>query len=103
MAAPKRVKAVEPDSVREPIGEDVVDSLPYVLVVVQVDHTISSTNAAARRFLPQLEDARHCHEAFSCRTPGGPCDLGYLAAPPLPRQAPLPEVRLDIPPGPRLA
>ena len=80
MAAPKRVKAVEPDSVREPIGEAVVDSLPYGLVVVQVDHTISATNAAARRFLPQLEDARHCHEAFSCRTPGGPCEHGCLAA-----------------------
>src|SRR5436305_8847232 len=99
MAAPKRVKAVEPDSVREPIGEDVVDSLPYGLVVVQVDHTITSTNAAARRFLPQLNEAKHCHEAFSCRTPGGPCEHGCLAARAVARQGPLPEIRVDMPPG----
>src|SRR5436190_21141691 len=70
------------------------------MVVVNVDHTITSTNAAARRFLPRLEECKHCHEAFSCRTPGGPCEHGCLAARAVARQGPLPEIRIDIPPGP---
>jgi len=85
---------------RQPVDEAVVDYLPYGLVVVQVDHTITSTNAAARRFLPRLDDAKHCHDAFACRTPGGPCEHGCLAARAVARQGPLPEIRIDMPPGP---
>ena len=54
---PKQVKKKSPAAAdgRLPVDENVVDSLPYGLVVVQVDHVISSTNAAARRFLPGSE------------------------------------------------
>src|SRR4051812_34512636 len=84
---------------RVPLDETVVDSLPYGLVVVQADHTITSSNATARRFLPQLDQVDVCHEAFSCRVPGGPCEHGCLAARAVARQGPLPEIRIDMPPG----
>ncbi|MFL5896472.1 MAG: BTAD domain-containing putative transcriptional regulator [Thermoleophilaceae bacterium] len=97
---PKRVKPKAAPDVREPLDEAVVDALPYGLLVVQADHSITSWNAAARRFLPQLADARQCHEALSCRVPGGPCEHGCLAARAIARQGPLPEIRIDMPPGP---
>lgn len=82
-----------------PLDETVVDSLPYGLVVVGADHTISSANATARRFLPKLDGVKHCHEAFSCRVPGGPCEHGCLAARAVAHQGALPEIRIDVPPG----
>src|SRR3954466_11456950 len=96
---PKRATPKPSSELRTPIDDSVVDALPYGLVVVQADHTILSTNAAARRFLPQIAKAEHCHEAFSCRTPGGPCEHGCLAARAVARQGPLPEIRIDMPPG----
>jgi two-component SAPR family response regulator len=96
----KRVKPKSAPDLRVPIDPTVVDSLPYGLVVVQADHTITSSNATARRFLPRLDEVEKCHEAFSCRVPGGPCEHGCLAARAVARQGPLPEIRIDIPPGP---
>ncbi|MEA2424617.1 MAG: hypothetical protein QOH13_1027 [Thermoleophilaceae bacterium] len=96
---PKRVKPKSSTELRIPLDETVVDSLPYGLVVVQADHTITSSNATARRFLPQLDEVERCHEAFSCRVPGGPCEHGCLAARAIARQGALPEIRIDIPPG----
>src|SRR3954453_16753737 len=84
---------------RVPMDETVVDSLPYGLVVVDADHTITSSNATALRFLPQLAEVEHCHEAFSCRVSGGPCEHGCLAARAVARQGSLPEIRIDMPPG----
>jgi DNA-binding SARP family transcriptional activator len=84
---------------RVPIDDTVVDSLPYGVVVVQADHTITSSNAAARRFLPRLDQVELCHAAFSCRVPGGPCEHGCLAARAVARQGSLPEIRIDMPPG----
>lgn len=96
---PKRVKPKPSPDLRAPLDQTVIDSLPYGLVVVQADHRISSSNATARRFLPHLKDAQRCHEAFSCRIPGGPCEHGCLAARAIARQGALPEIRIDIPPG----
>jgi DNA-binding SARP family transcriptional activator len=96
----KRVKPKSSPDLRVPLDQTVVDSLPYGLVVVQADHTITSSNATARRFLPQLDEVDLCHEALSCRVPGGPCEHGCLAARAVARQGPLPEIRIDIPPGP---
>jgi DNA-binding SARP family transcriptional activator len=96
---PKRAKPKSSTELRIPLDETVVDSLPYGLVVVQADHTITSSNATARRFLPQLDEVERCHEAFSCRVPGGPCEHGCLAARAIARQGALPEIRIDIPPG----
>jgi DNA-binding SARP family transcriptional activator len=95
----KRVKPKSSPELRVPIDPTVVDSLPYGLVVVQADHTITSSNATARRFLPKLEGVEKCHEALSCRVPGGPCEHGCLAARAVARQGVLPEIRIDIPPG----
>src|SRR5438309_661307 len=97
---PKRVKPKSSPDLQIPIDDGIVDALPYGLVVVQADHAIVQSNAAARRFLPHLQESAHCHEAFSCRTPGGPCEHGCLAARAVARQGPLPEIRIDIPPGP---
>lgn len=97
---PKRVKGKSSAELRIPVDPAAVDALPYGLVVVQADHSITSWNAAARRFLPQLEQAGQCHEALSCRVPGGPCEHGCLAARAIARQGPLPEIRIDMPPGP---
>jgi DNA-binding SARP family transcriptional activator len=97
---PKQVRPKSSPSLQAPLDDAVVDSLPYGLVVVQADHTVTTSNAAARRFLPQLAEPEiACHEAFSCRTPGGPCEHGCLAARALARQGPLPEIRIDMPPG----
>src|SRR3954469_1708433 len=84
---------------RVPVDETVVDSLPYGLVVVNADHTITSSNATARRFLPQLDEVEHCHAALSCRVPGGPCEHGCLAARAAALQGALPDIRMAIPPG----
>ena len=97
---PKRVNVKSSHDDRDPIDETVVDSLPYGLVLVQADHTIISSNATARRFLPQLGEVNLCHEALSCQVPGGPCEYGCLAARAVARQGSLPEIRIDIPPGP---
>jgi DNA-binding SARP family transcriptional activator len=97
---PKQVKQRSSPGVQAPLDDAVVDSLPYGLVVVEADHTITSANAAARRFLPQLATPGiHCHEVLSCRVPGGPCAHGCLAARALARQGPLPEIRIDMPPS----
>src|SRR3954447_26422857 len=96
---PKRVKPKSSPDNRVPLDQTVVDSLPYGLVVVQADHTITSSNATARRFLPQLGDVELCHQALSCRVPGGPCEHGCLAARAVARQGALPEIRIDMPPG----
>jgi DNA-binding SARP family transcriptional activator len=97
---PKRVTPKSSPDLRPALDDTVVDSLPYGVIVVQADHSITQSNAAARRFLPQLDKAEHCHEALACRTPGGPCEHGCLAARAIARQGPLPEMRIDIPPGP---
>jgi DNA-binding SARP family transcriptional activator len=97
---PKREKPKVSSDDQVPIDETIVDSLPYGLVLVQADHTITSSNATARQFLPQLPDVGLCHEAFSCRVPGGPCEHGCLAARAVARQGALPEIRIDLPPGP---
>jgi DNA-binding SARP family transcriptional activator len=96
---PKRVKPKSSPEQRVPLDETVIDSLPYGLLVVQADHTITSSNATARRFLPQLHEAERCHEALACRVPGGPCEHGCLAARAVIRQGALPEIRIDLPPG----
>src|SRR3954470_12358923 len=97
---PKRVKAKSSAELRIPLDPAAVDALPYGLVVVQADHSVTSWNASARRFLPQLDQASHCHEVLSCRVPGGPCEHGCLAAGAIARQGALPEIRIDMPPGP---
>jgi DNA-binding SARP family transcriptional activator len=96
---PKQVRPKSSPNLQAPLDGAVVDSLPYGLVVVQADHTVTSCNAAARRFLPQLEQPGvSCHDVLSCRTPGGPCEHGCLAARAVARQGPLPEIRIDMPP-----
>lgn len=97
---PKRGTSESSPDLQTPLGGEVVDALPYGLLVVQADHAITSSNAAARRFLPQLGEVELCHEALSCRTPGGPCEHGCLAARAVARQGALPEIRIDMPPGP---
>jgi DNA-binding SARP family transcriptional activator len=100
MTTPKKVKPKSSPRLQAPLDGAVVDSLPYGLVVVEADHSVTNCNAAARRFLPMLDKAGvTCHEAFSCRVPGGPCAHGCLAARAVARQGPLPEIRIDMPPG----
>jgi DNA-binding SARP family transcriptional activator len=96
---PKRVRPESSPDLRTPSEEALIEALPYGVIVVQANHAITSSNAAARRFLPQLGEAEHCHEALSCRTPGGPCEHGCLAARAIARQGALPEIRIDMPPG----
>lgn len=89
---PKRV--TRPDS-------EVLDSLPYGVIVVEADHSVTQSNVTAKRFLPRLEDEEGmtCDALFSCRTPGGPCQHGCLVARAIARQGTLPEIRIDMPPG----
>ena len=62
-------------------AEDVLDRLPYGVVVVHAG-AITRANIAAARLLWSLETGgppAHCHELFACRAAGGPCEDGCLA------------------------
>jgi DNA-binding SARP family transcriptional activator len=78
------------------IEPDVVASFPYGIVTVDRDGAVVSANAAALRLAG--DDLRDSCALLGCHRPGplaGVC-LTELAAQ---RGAPLPEIRLDLPPG----
>lgn len=90
------------DTVDSPaLGTDVLDRLPYGIVVIH-GRSITTTNAAAARLLWNVERGGppgQCHELFDCRAPGGPCVDGCLAERAAAADAPLPEIRIDATPG----
>lgn len=90
----------QPDAPASAPAEDVLDRLPYGVVVVHAG-AVTRANTAAARLLWSLEDGppAQCHELFSCRAPGGPCEDGCLAERAALSDGALPEIRIDTAPG----
>jgi DNA-binding SARP family transcriptional activator len=86
------------ESRRASIPDDVFQSLPYGIVVVDGDGAVAGWNDAAERMLPDLsggEGPRRCEELFACGGADGPCRDGCLAARAAQGGQPLPEIRID--------
>jgi DNA-binding SARP family transcriptional activator len=82
-------------------SEAILDRLPYGIVVLE-GRRVARVNPAAERLLGHLDDATEpalCHELFSCRAAGGPCEQGCLVERAAIGDAPLPEIRIDTAAG----
>ncbi|MBA2506391.1 MAG: winged helix-turn-helix domain-containing protein [Thermoleophilaceae bacterium] len=78
------------------LAAEVVEGLPYGIVIVDAEGTVRGSNGAADAWLPQLaQDPLSCADLFSCRDPGGPCESGCLAQRAAATGKPLPEIRID--------
>jgi DNA-binding SARP family transcriptional activator len=80
------------------LAAEVLDQLPYGIVVLDGGRRVSSANQAAVRLLWDLDRGGppvHCHELFSCRAPGGPCEQGCLVERAALAPDALPEIRID--------
>ena len=86
-----------PEQVPSSPAEDVLDRLPYGVVVVHAGEVKSATrpprgcSGASTTGGPPA----HCHELFACRAPGGPCEDGCLAERAALSDSALPEIRID--------
>jgi DNA-binding SARP family transcriptional activator/PAS domain-containing protein len=84
------------------LASSVYEHLPYGLVVVDESGNVLSANPAAIEMSWRSHDGEPpttCNEMFACRGPGGPCHQGCLAKRASQLEAPLPEIRIDTPPG----
>ena len=78
-------------------ADEVVERLPYGVVIVEPGGSIRAGNPMACGYFPALaegQDAR-CDELFNCSAPGGPCADGCLAQRAIEAGEALPEIRLD--------
>ena len=84
-----------------PSAEDLLDALPYGVLVTDADGTIVSASAPARQLAPWLDspEVRTCRELFSCRNAGGPCETGCLVKRVSAEGRAAPEIRIDTPGG----
>jgi len=79
---------------------EVLDGLPYGIVVLDGNRCVRNANASAVKLLWDIDRGgppAHCHELFACRAPGGPCEQGCLAERAALAAEPLPEIRIDTP------
>jgi DNA-binding SARP family transcriptional activator len=79
---------------------EVLDAVPYGVVVLDERRCVTRANSAGVKLLWDLERGGppvHCHELFACRAPGGPCEHGCLAERAARSPDPLPEIRIDTP------
>jgi len=80
------------------LANDLLNAVPYGIVVLSSNGVVSAANASAYELLPKLsaEKSMRCHELFSCRGRGGPCErLGCLVERAAVSTGALPEVRID--------
>ena len=80
-----------------PHPSEVVERLPYGVIVVENGRVVGAGNPAARSYFPELEEGAEvsCSELFDCAAPGGPCADGCLAERAAEATSPLPEIRID--------
>ncbi len=80
-----------------PAADDLLDSLPFGVVALSSEGAILRYNAPAVELVRGLgsDAVRECQDLFSCRVPGGPCELGCFAMRAADTQPPPPEVRID--------
>jgi DNA-binding SARP family transcriptional activator len=78
-------------------ADDVVERLPYGIVVVEPGGLVSQSNPCAQGYLPELGagTTTRCSEVLDCMAPGGPCAEGCLAERAAEADGPLPEIRID--------
>src|SRR5215218_4084980 len=79
-------------------AQQVLDHLPYGVVVTDRHGWVRDANAAAGRLLWDIERggaARRCRDIFACRRSGGPCTDGCLVQRAATAGEPLPEIRID--------
>ena len=78
-------------------ADDVVERLPYGIVVVEPGGRVSESNPCAQGYLPELAAgaATRCSEVLDCMAPGGPCAEGCLAERAAEAEGALPEIRID--------
>ena len=87
--------------VRE-LGGLIYEQLPYGLVVVDEQGSVTSANAAALEMAWRSGEGSPptvCHELFACRRADGPCAHGCLAQRAAQTEETLPEIRIDTLPG----
>lgn len=85
-----------------PPTADIVERLPYGLLVVESGRVVASANPVAQDYLPALGEGRtdpRCDELLDCSAPGGPCADGCLAERAAAADGPLPEIRIDTADG----
>ena len=80
-----------------PSPQDLLDALPYGVLVLDSGGAVLSATAPARKLVPGLatDDVRTCRELFSCRGPGSPCESECLVRRAASSRGPLAEVRID--------
>ncbi|MDX6676925.1 MAG: hypothetical protein QOE31_977 [Solirubrobacteraceae bacterium] len=80
-----------------PSADALLHRLPYGVVALDSEGNVLSANAAAHDLIPGLATAavRTCHELFSCRPAGGPCERRCLVARAALSSKPAPEIRID--------
>ena len=77
-------------------GRDVVERLPYGVVVVEPGGRSARAIPRARATSPRSRGPRtRCAELLDCMAPGGPCAEGCLAERAAQAEGPLPEIRID--------
>lgn len=83
---------------RRELATAVYEHLPYALVVFDEHGGVIGANPAASEMGWRFGEAASptsCHEMFTCRRPGGPCQHGCLAKRAAQTGETLPEIRLD--------
>ena len=101
LLAVERSKRTRPSEAGE-LALSVYQQLPYGLVVVDKEGSVISANPASVEMGWGLETGgppTACHEMFSCRRPGGPCQHGCLVQRAIQTDDQLPEIRIDTPLG----
>jgi DNA-binding SARP family transcriptional activator len=86
---------------RDELATDILDRLPYGIVVLEAGRVVRA-NATAARLLwdgDAVTPPARCHELYSCRAAGGPCEQGCLVERAAMGREALPEIRIDAMPG----
>ncbi|HVF77544.1 MAG TPA: BTAD domain-containing putative transcriptional regulator [Solirubrobacteraceae bacterium] len=63
-----------------PGPRDVLDALPYGVLLLDPDGAVTDANPRAHELLPDLaaDATRRCHEVLGCQVSDGPCERGCL-------------------------
>src|SRR5262249_49764090 len=98
------VKGPDRTSAPESALLDVFQLFPYGLVLLDNERRVLKVNDAGEEmFGPLVTSAGKttlvCCELFGCRQPGGPLEHGCLSELAQAANAPLPEIRVDLPRG----
>jgi DNA-binding SARP family transcriptional activator len=95
--AQKEHMSVHPRTEQDGRATEVLDHLPYGVVVLHARRVVNA-NRAAVKLLWDLDGGGppvHCSEIFACRAPGGPCEQGCLVERAATSAEALPEIRID--------